>query len=400
VAFDLLIRGGTVLDPTSDVEGILDVAVTGDRVEAVGRDLPGPAGREIDATGLYVTPGLIDLHTHIYPWATYWGVEPDPIAARTGVTTWVDAGTTGGYGFPGFKKWVVETSQSRVFSFLNLSEIGLTGRTYELSNIEYSDAALVAGTIQRHREVIIGIKVRADVLTTRGTGIKPLKIARRIADELDVPIMVHVGKGPPALRDIVDLLSPGDIITHCFTGHDNRVIADSGDPLPFVKEAWDRGLILDIGHGTGSFSFATATEMVRRGFAPDVISTDTHHMSIQGPMFDLPTTLSKFLALGMSLRDVIERATAAPARAIGHPELGTLKVGAVADIAILEVADGDYTFYDVNMTPLKGNRLIRARKTIRCGVTMAERPLPQIPFWVEIPAQQQPIIGRLPGESI
>jgi dihydroorotase len=398
--YDLLIRGGTVLDPSSGVEGSFDVAVENGLVAAIERNLAASAARELDAAGLFVTPGLVDLHTHIYPWATYWGVEPDPIASRTGVTTWVDAGTSGGFGFPGFRKWVIEASQSRVLAFLNLSEIGLTGRTYELSNLEYSDAALVVGTVERHRDVIVGIKVRADVLTTRGTGIAPLRIARRVADELDLPIMVHVGKGPPALREIIGLLRGGDILTHCFTGHDNRIVDGAGDPLPFVREAWDRGLILDIGHGTGSFSFATAAEMAQRGLMPDVISTDTHHMSIQGPMFDLPTTLSKFLALGLSLRDVIERATIRPASAIRRPELGSLKVGSPADIALLAVVEGAFTFYDVNLTPLKGTRLIRAVKTIRAGVEMSERMQPAIPFWVDLPPQQRPIIGRKPGEAI
>ena len=400
MSYDLLIQGGTVIDPGAGLEAKLDVAIADGAIAAVAPDIAGAAAEVVDATGRLVTPGLIDMHSHIYHGATFWGVDPDPIAARTGVTTWVDAGTSGGFGFPGFRRWVIESSRSRVLAFLNLSEIGLTGRTYEFSNLEYCDAQLVAQTVERNREHIVGIKARMDRSTTRGTGLEPLRIARRVADEVGLPIMVHVGLGPPLLRDIFTLLKPGDILTHCFTGHDNRIVDAQGDVLDFVREAWDRGLVLDIGHGTGSFSFATAGAMIARGLAPDVISTDIHQMSIQGPMFDLPTTMSKFLALGLSLREVVERTTTRPAQAIRRPDLGTLRVGAAADVAVLEVVDEPGTFYDCALNPLGGNRMLRSVVTIRAGKVLERVPEPPIAFWAQVPPHQQPIVGRRPGESV
>jgi dihydroorotase len=393
--FDLLIKGGDVVDPGGDQRGRLDVAIAGDKVAAVGRDLPTENAREVvDASGQIVTPGLIDLHTHVYWGVTYWGVEADPIAARTGVTTWLDVGSSGSYSLPGFRRWIAEPSQSRIYALINASCIGLVGPTYELSNLDYADVPLAERVTNENRDLVLGIKARIDRNTTRGTGIEPLRRARDLADRVRLPLMVHIGAAPPGLEEIVELMRPGDILTHCFTGNDNRVVDSERKLLPYVKELWERGLVMDIGHGTGSFSFDTAEAMLASGLPPDVISSDIHQMSVQGPMFDLPNTLAKFLALGMSLEDVVERATVRPARVMGKPELGTLKVGGPADVALFQLREGSFTYYDVAMKARSGKVQLDNTLTIVGGQKLArgeERPLHS---WASIPVAQRSVGAR------
>jgi dihydroorotase len=388
--FDLLISGGTVIDPGGGHEGRLDVAITADRIAAVERDIPRTAARRvIDATGKYVTPGLVDLHTHCYWGATYWGIEADPVAASTGVTTWLDVGSSGGYNFPAFRRFLIEPSQVRIYALLNISCIGLTAPTYELSNPDYLDVELAAGIAEANRDIIRGIKARIDRNTTRGVGIEGLRRAREAADRLGAPLMVHIGSGPPPLEAIFSLLKPGDILTHCFTGGNHRIINPDGKVKDFVKRLWDQGLILDIGHGTGSFSFEVAEAMLAQGLLPDVISTDIHQMSIQGPMFDMPTTLSKFLNLGMSLTEVIERATVRPARAIGLTDLGTLTPGKPADVAVFELQEGEFTFYDVFVQPRRGTKRLVNVVTICRGKVLERVPPRPLQPWAALPKHQK-----------
>jgi len=388
--FDLVITGGEVLDPGSGLRGRMDVGIARGAIAAVDRSLPAEgAGARLDATGQIVTPGLFDLHTHLYWGATYWGVEPDPIAARTGVTSWLDAGTAGGYSFPGFRRYVIESSQARVFALLNLSAIGLIAPTYELANLDYCDLELARQIVDANRDVILGIKARMDANTTRGVGLEPLRLARKLADQVELPLMVHIGKAPPALDDIFTLLRPGDILTHCCTGQTNRILEPGGALKDFVRRAWDGGLILDVGHGTGSFSYEAAEQMLAAGLAPDIISTDVHQLSIQGPMFDLPTTLSKFLNLGMSLPDAVERATARPARAVRRPDLATLKPGAPADVAVFRLESGSYTFHDVFMAARPGTVRLVNTATIRAGTIMARRPERPLAPWAVRPEHQR-----------
>jgi len=388
--FDLLIRGGDVVDPGSGLSGKLDVAVKNQKIAAVEAGIHrNRAATVIDATGQYVTPGLIDLHTHIYWGATYWGIEPDPVAARTGVTTWLDVGSAGSYNFPGFRRYVAEASKTRVFSLLNLSSIGLVGPTWELANIDYCDVPLAEQMINENRDLILGVKARIDKDTTRGTGLRPLQLARELADKVDLPLMVHIGQGPPHLPEIVEYMRPGDILTHCFTGHGNKIIAADGAILPFIKTLHDAGVVLDIGHGAGSFSFVTAEAALAQGFLPDVISTDIHQMAIQGPMFDMPITLSKFLNLGLTLEQVIESATSKAAAAIRKPELGTLRPCSAADIAIFRIDDGEFTFQDIFMNERKGTKLLVNTTTIVDGEVLPRLPERPLHFFAKLPEHQR-----------
>jgi dihydroorotase len=387
--FDTLIKGGEVVDPGAGLRGKLDVAIAGGKVAAVEPDIdPSRAAQVIDASGQYVTPGLIDLHTHVYWGATYWGIEPDPVAARSGVTTWLDVGSAGAYSFPGLRRYIVETSKVRVYALLNLSSIGLIAPTWEFANPDYWDVELAATIVELNRDVILGIKARIDRNTTRGVGIAPLAKARELADLVGLPLMVHIGMGPPTIDEVADFLRPGDILTHCFTGHDMRIVGPDDKILPRIQELRERGLILDIGHGAGSFSFITAEKMLAQGILPDVISTDIHQIAIQGPMFDMPTTLSKFLNLGMTIEEVIERATARPAAAMRCPQLGSLKPGSPADVALFRIEEGDFTFQDIFMNERKGTRRLVNTLTIVNGEVLPRVPERPLQPWATLPPGQ------------
>jgi dihydroorotase len=400
--YDTLIAGGEVVDPGSGLLGTLDVAIRDGRIAEVAPGIDRASAREvIDAAGGIVTPGLIDLHTHIYWGATYWGIEADPVAARSGVTTWLDVGSAGSYSWPGFRRYIAQPSRTRVYALLNLSAIGLIAPTWEFSNIDYCDVDLAESIVSENRDLILGIKARIDKNTTRGVGIRPLELARELADRVDLPLMVHIGYGPPTLAEVSHLLRPGDILTHCFTGGDMRIVDDAGVPDPAIMALREQGLVLDIGHGTGSFSFETAEAMLEAGVMPDVISSDIHQMAIQGPMFDLPTTLSKFLSLGLSLPDVIERATSRPAAAMRKPELGSLKPGSQADVALFRLEEGEYVFRDVHMNGLKGNQRLVNTLTMVDGEVLPRLPESPLHSWAKIPEAQQgvqaPDLERMEG---
>ncbi len=394
--YDLLIHRGEVIDPASGRHGVMDVAVAGGVIAAVAPDLSADEAAEVvEARGQIVTPGLIDLHTHCYWGATYWGIEADPVAARSGVTTWLDVGSAGAYSFPGFRRYAVEVNRARLFALLNISAIGLIAPTYELSNLDYCDVELGIELVEANRDVILGIKARVDRFTTRGTGLEPLRRARRLADAVRLPLMVHIATAPPPLGEIAELLRPLDILTHCCTGQDNRLVDERGAVHPYMRQLWQQGLILDVGHGSGSFSFDAAEAMLHAGVVPDVISSDIHQLAVLGPMYDLPTTLSKFLSLGMTLPDVIERATTRPAAAMGRPDLGTLRPGAPADIALFRLEQGDYLFHDVAMRSRRGALRLVNTATYRAGALLPRLPERLPAPWVrrDFSAAQRPLLG-------
>ena len=377
--YDTLIVGGEVIDPGAGLSGRLDVAIRDGKVARVAPELDrSAAGEVIDASGQIVTPGLVDLHTHVYWGVTYWGIEPDPVAARSGVTTWLDVGSAGSYSFPGFRRYVAEPARSKVFALLNLSSIGLIGPTWEFANLDYCDVELAAKLVEPNRDLILGIKARIDGSTTRGVGVRPAALARELADTVGLPLMVHIGNGPPELAEVVPHLRPGDILTHCFTGGNMRILNDDGKINPAIKDLHDRGLVLDIGHGAGSFSFETTERLLDQGILPDTISSDIHQLAIQGPMYDLPTTISKFFTFGMTLPDAIHRATGCPAKAMGRPDLGTIKPGSPADIALFRMESGDFTFQDVHMTERKGDKRLVNTLTMVDGKALPT--LPELPL--------------------
>src|SRR3954469_24591013 len=261
--FDLLIKGGEVIDPGGGVEGPLNVAVSRDRIAAVDMDIPEESAfRVIDATGQIVTPGLVDLHTHVFHKVTYWGIDPDPVGSASGVTTWNDAGSAGALTLPGLREFVVDRAQVRITAFLNISNIGLVGENYECANLAYLDVDLFRRLAERNRDLVVGVKVRMGTPTVGDNGLEPLRLARRAAEECELPLMVHVAFGPPAIEDVLALMRPGDILTHCFTGLDMKIVDDDGRLYEFARRAWDSGVVMDIGHGTGSFAYSTAEALI------------------------------------------------------------------------------------------------------------------------------------------
>jgi len=399
VNFDIVITGGRVIDPANDVAGRADVAIRDGRIAQVAGSIPTAAAtRVIDATGQIVTPGLIDLHTHIYWGATFWGIEADPVAARTGVTTWLDVGSAGGYSFPGFREYIVDQTKARVFALLNLSSIGLIAPSWELANPDYWDVDLAAEVVERNRDIILGIKARIDGNTTRGQGIEPLRRARLLADRVGLPLMTHIGSGPPTIEEVLEQLRPGDILTHCCTGHDMRLIDDDHHVLADVRRLHEAGVILDVGHGTGSFSFETAEAMLADGLKPDVISSDIHQMAAQGPAFDLPTTMAKFLSLGMDLEEIIACTTINPAKAVGMEGVGTLTPGTVADVAIFQLDQGNHFFYDIFMNERPGEVKLVNTLTMIDGEVLERAPEREPHFWARVPEIQQHLPA--PGEKV
>jgi dihydroorotase len=350
MAADLVLRGGRVIDPSQDLDRVTDVAFAGGKVAAVGDGLAGDRVR--DVSGFIVTPGLIDLHTHVYWGGTSLGIDAEEYARLSSVTTCVDTGSAGPGNFAGFRRHVIDQSAIRILVYLNVSFVGIYAFSSRVMVGESADMRLMAArdaveVVDANKDVIIGIKVRLGRIASGSSGIAPLDIALRVADETGLPMMVHIDEPPPTYEAVVERLRPGDVLTHCYRPFPNAPVDGKGQVRPEVLAARDRGVIFDIGHGKGSFSWKTARAMMAAGFPPDVISSDVHQLCINGPAYDQVTTMSKFLCLGMSLNDVIARSTVAPARALQRPELGSLRPGRVGDATILSVQVGEFRLEDV-----------------------------------------------------
>ena len=384
--YDLLLTGGTVLDPSAEGDAVgprtADMAIAGGRVAAVGPSLPRDrAGRTIDVKGRLVTPGLIDLHTHVYWGGTSLGVDPDALSAASGVTTHVDAGSSGAGNFPGFRRHLIERARVRVLPFLNISFAGIfafsrqvmVGESIDLRLLNVNEAVRVA---QEHRDLVLGIKVRLGLIAGEGQGLPPLRHTLQAAEALGMRVMVHTDMPPPTRREVLPLLRKGDILTHAFRPFPNGPTIDpgvTGRILPELWEARERGVVIDLGHGMGSFSFESAEACLAAGFLPDVISSDVHALCINGPAYDLPTTMSKLLSLGMPLDRVIAAATVAPARAIGRPDLGTLRPGSPADVTVLDDRTGAFEYMDVTGRTMTGRRRLVPLLTVIGGEVLEPR---------------------------
>ena len=373
--YDLLLHGGEVIDPEKGPRFRADVAAVQGKIAAVGPDLdPASASRVIDVAGQIVTPGLIDMHAHGYWGVTFDGLRADAVAGRTGVTTWVDPGSAGAQTFPGFRRYVIEQTRTRILPFLNLCAIGVIYRGVpEFNDLRWADVGFAVEMIEEHRDLVVGVKVRVGREIVRDNADHPLWLAREVGDRVRLPIMVHIGQPPPTLRQVLAALRPGDIVTHCYTGNASGTsgIILNGKLRPEAVEARERGVRFDVGHGAGSFSFRSARAALEQGFSPDTISSDLHQQSIRGPAYDLPTVMSKLLALGLGLEDVVRMATLAPAQVLGRTDgIGTLRVGAPADLAVFEVQSGQFTYADVLGETVLGSQRLVNKLTIRAGQEM------------------------------
>ena len=367
--YDILLKGGTVIDAAQNLNAMRDVAIVGGVIAAIEADIPEDAATQtVNVKDKFVTPGLVDIHTHVYYGVTTWGIRADGVCPTAGTTTVVDAGSPSWVTFPGFREFIAEPAQTHILTYIHISGIGLVyGPVGEMHDIAYANPGRVAETLQAHPDMTVGVKVRQGKMQVGDNGVEPLRLAIEAAKQAETPVMCHIGAGVP-LPDILRLLRPGDVITHCFQGNGDNIIDEKGRVIPEAWKAREDGIIFDVGHGAGSFRYEIAQRAMEQGFISDVISTDLHTGNINGPVYDLPTVLSKLMHLGLSLEEVIEKATFSAAKAIQREEqLGHLRVGTVADVAVFEVLDGEFEFFDTHGTKFIGNKKLKAALTIREG---------------------------------
>lgn len=379
--FDLVLAGGRILDERNGVDSVADLAIVDGRIAAIGADLAVDAARVVDVRGALVVPGLIDAHAHVYHKATSLSVDPNFIARRSALSTIVDAGSAGAGNYDGFRDFVMAHSPHRILAFLNISFAGIFAFDHGLFVGEATQAALLpvdrcVAKIEANRDRIVGVKVRIGGPATGALGMGALDLAIEAAQQVNLPVMAHIGRAPPTYGELVDRLRPGDILSHCYRPGPNRLIDANGKLLPEVIAARNRGVLFDVAHGMGAFDFAVIERALDQGFLPDLISSDVHVVCVDGPAYDLLHTMSKVLSFGVPIESVVALSTNRPALAIGRPELGHLGVGATADVAVLDIVDADIAFLDVHGNSRKGARLIRALTAFNTGreVELTRRP--------------------------
>src|SRR5580692_2462719 len=378
--YDLLLTGGDVLDPAGGLRGLMDIGIAGGKISAVAPSLPAAdARRTISAKGRLVTPGLVDIHAHIFVNASDMAGHTDHFCRASGVTTLCDAGSTGSATFPGLRQVIDREVRTRTRAFVNLSAIGIVGtsRGGELSHFPYADPEGCARTIAENPDLAIGVKLRYGPGLVWEYTTAPVRLARRTAAAAGVPLMIHITDSPIPLPDILAEMAPGDIVTHCYHGRAHGIMGQEKQfVLKEVVEAQRHGIIFDCAHGRNHFSFRMIEKALDQGFLPDTISTDlTFTSATRGPVWDLTTTMSKLLHFGMSLDEIVRRATAAPAKIMGYQgTIGTLRPGANADIALIERRPGNFELKDSDGNIVTAKERLIARTTLKDGRVWYERP--------------------------
>ena len=376
---DLAITGGRVIDPARGVDELGTVAITGGRlVPCVSetQGVPEPASfahRVIDASGLVVVPGLIDLHTHVYWGVSHYGIDADTHCLQRGVTTAVDVGSAGAQTFPGFRRYVIDRARTRVLAFVHVAVEGMISPLVgELEDVRWASAEQAVARAREHPDVVVGVKIRLGYQMAGQDPEPSFAVARRAADELGLPLMVHVIDMPRPIAWLLPSMREGDIVTHCFHGSDGGGILDgNGRILPDVIDARERGVVFDIGHGIGSFTWRVARAALEQGFPPETISSDVHAYNVDGPVYDQPTTLSKLLHLGMALPDIVRATTVAPAAAVRRAdELGSLAPGRDADVTVLELVRGARTLTDGEAKSETAAEWLEPRFVVRAGTAL------------------------------
>ncbi len=382
---DLLVKGGRVVDPSQGLSGIRDIAIAGTKITRVAANIAvTEASHVLNARDKIVTPGLIDIHVHVYDGVAPLGIPADPNCIAKGVTTVVDAGSAGAHTFPGLRKYVINIVETRVYAILNISVVGqstlsldhLHGELLELRN---ANPKLAIRTIEQNRDVILGVKVRLSQNVAGDNDLAALRLAKEAAQAVRMPVMVHISDTHSPLKDILAMLTKGDVVTHIFHGRAGGILDEKSRVLPEVRAAVARGVHLDIGHGAGCFSFDVAKKALRQDLLPGTISSDVHQFNVNGPVYDLATTLSKFMLLGLTLDQVIERATTNPANVFDFPKgLGTLREGAEADLAVFSLAEGDFQFVDAMRQTQVGHHKLIPVATVKAGRIYGSAPIPVV----------------------
>lgn len=388
--YDLLLKGGHVIDAKNEIDSPMDVAITEGKISQVATNIPANQAKQVvDVKGMYVTPGLIDMHTHVYHGTdtdsylanALGSLPPDGFTFRSGVTTVVDAGTSGWRNFREFKAQTIDQSQTRVLAFISIVGSGMRGRLHA-QDLSDMDPVLTAFIIKEFPDIIVGIKKHH----YQGLDFTPVERAVEAGNKANVPVMVDFGEHYPMLSLktlFLEKLRPGDIFTHTYSYTPNRepVVDEKGKVKPFIFEAQKRGIIFDVGMGGGSLIWHQAIPSVQQGFLPDVISSDLHMWSMNDGMKDMANMLSKFLNLGMSIQDVILRSTWSPAQVIQRTELGNLSVGTEADVAVFSIKAGDFGFLDSRGRKMKGTQKVEAELTIRAGKIVWDLNGTSVPMW-------------------
>jgi dihydroorotase len=391
--FDLVIKGGEVLDPSQSLRAKRDIGLRWGVVEALSESIPAErAAKTIDASGKLVLPGLVDLHCHVYPYGSAIGIPADELVQFQGTTTVVSAGDAGVNNLAALRRYIVAQSRARMYAFVHIANNGLSAfPVAELYNIDNAQMEACAMALAENPDFLLGVKVRMSENVIFKHGLEPLKRGIAACEMCGWPakMMVHIGgvETKELMSDILNLLRPGDVLTHCYSGFPNMSgvftnIVQDGKLLPAALAAKQRGVMFDVGHGGGSFDFTVAEVAIPGGCTPDTISSDIHVFSGNSPgMPFLPNVMSKFLALGFPLEQVVAMATTAPAKIINRaPKLGTLQVGAPGDVAIMELAEGPVTFVDTRNNKRDGKLLLKPVQTVINGVPFG-RPY-QTPFAV------------------
>jgi dihydroorotase len=391
--FDLVIKGGDVLDPSQSLRGRRDIGIRYGVIEAVEPDIPAArALRTIDAGGKLVTPGLVDLHCHVYPYGSAIGIPADELIAHQCTTTCVSAGDAGANNFAGFRRFIVAQTRTRLYAFVHIANIGLTPFPLpELYNLDFAQVDACAKAVAENADIAIGVKVRMSENVIARNGAEPLRRAIKACEMAGTGgrVMAHIGgvENVALMIEILDLLRPGDILTHAYSGAPNLAgaftnIVQDGRLLPAALAAKRRGVIFDVGHGGGSFDYTVAEAAIAQGCPPDTISSDIHVVSGNTPgMPYLTWVMSKFLGLGFTLEQVVAMATINPAKVINRaPKLGTLQVGAPGDVAIMELVEGEVAFVDTRNNARNGRAYLKPVQTVTAGVAFG-RPY-ALPFSV------------------
>jgi dihydroorotase len=391
--FDLLVKGGEVLDPSQNLRARRDIGIRWGVIEAVEPDIPADrALKVLNVGGKLVTPGLVDLHAHVYPYGSAIGIPADELLTFQATTTMVSAGDAGANNFAAFRRYVVGQTRTRLYAFVHIANIGLTPfPVAELYNIDYAVVDACAKAVAENSDIAIGVKVRMSENVIARNGIEPLRRSIEAATKAGggARVMCHIGGVETAklMSDILDMLRPGDILTHAYSGLPNNAgaftnIVQDGRLLPAASAAKQRGVVFDVGHGGGSFDYTVAEAAIAAGATPDTISSDIHVVSGNTPgMPYLTWVMSKFLNMGFSLEQVVAIATVNPARIINRlPKLGTLQVGAPGDVSVLELVEGPVEFVDTRDNKRQGKAQLRPANVVLAGVPLG-RPY-QLPFAV------------------
>lgn len=372
---DVAIVGGHLLDPGGGLDvAAASIGIAGGVITEVVED--GSSGQSavsahqtIDAAGLTVSPGLVDLHTHLYEGVSHYGIDADTFCLGRGVTTAVDAGSAGAQTFPGLRRYVIEPARTRILAFLHIAVEGMiTNLVGELEDLRWASPAQAVAVAAAHPDLVVGIKVRLGNQMVGDDPAPAMRLAREAADALGLPLMVHVIDMTPPISWLLPYLGKGDVVTHCFHGNDGGVLDSSGRVFPAVWRARERGVIFDVGHGAGSFSYRVARSALAQGFPPDTISSDLHAHNVAGPAYDQATTLSKLMHVGMELADVVRATTSAPAVALRRGDtIGAIAAGRDADLTAFELLFGHWSLPDASGETEIVERILVPRIVVRAG---------------------------------